>query len=109
MSETDEEATSVETDTGSGATDADREDHADTRTDDAGPLADASVWRYLRLGAIGLLALLAVVATVQLYSNVSSAIGQWVADEWVSTFLAAFNLVVLLLALAGLAVLARRR
>lgn len=72
-------------------------------------LADADVWRYLRLGAIGLLALLALIATVQLYTNTSAAIARWVAPTYVPVFQAAFNLVVLLLALAGLAVLARRR
>jgi len=77
--------------------------------DAAGALADANVWRYLRLGAIGLLSLLALVATLQLYWNASAAIGEWVAPAYVPVFQAAFNLVVLLLALAGLAVLARRR
>lgn len=72
-------------------------------------LADADVWRYLRLGAIGLLSLLALIATVQLYTNTSAAIAEWVSPTYVPVFQAAFNLVVLLLALAGLAVLARRR
>ena len=72
-------------------------------------LADADVWRYLRLGATGLLAMLALVATFQLYTNTSAAITQWVSPTYVPVFQAAFNLVVLLLALAGLAVLARRR
>ena len=75
----------------------------------ASALADANVWRYLRLGAIGLLSLLALVATLQLYWNASAAIGEWVAPAYVPVFQAAFNLVVLLAALAGLAVLARRR
>lgn len=72
-------------------------------------IADADVWRVLRVGATGLLALLAVVATVQLYTNASAAISRWVAPEFVPAFQAAFNLVVLLLALAGLAWLARQR
>ena len=72
-------------------------------------LSDADAWRYLRLGAIGLLSLLVVVSTVQLYTNASAAIGQWVSPDWVPVFQAAFNLVVLLLALAGLAAVARRR
>ena len=77
--------------------------------EDTGGLADAEVWRYLRLGAIGLLALLALIATVQLYTNTSAAIAGWVSPDWVPVFQAAFNLVVLLLALWGLATLARRR
>jgi hypothetical protein len=74
-----------------------------------GALADADVWRYLRLGAIGLLSLLALVATVQLYTNTSAAIAEWIAPACEQVFQAAVKLVVLLLALAGLAVLARRR
>ena len=74
-----------------------------------GPVSDADVWRYLRLGAVGLLAMLALIATVQLYTNTSAAIAQWLSPAYVPVFQAAFNLVVLLLALAGLAVLARRR
>ena len=72
-------------------------------------VSDADAWRYLRLGAIGLLSLLALVSTVQLYTNVSAAIGRWASPDFVPLFQAAFNLVVLLLALAGLAVVARRR
>lgn len=72
-------------------------------------LVDADVWRYLRLGAIGLLSLLALVATTKLYTNTSAAIAQWVAPTYVPVFQAAFNLVVLLLALSGLAVLAQQR
>ena len=92
-----------------GGSDADRfaGDDADDRSTSG--LADAEVWRYLRLGAIGLLALLALVATFQLYTNTSAAIARWVSPTYVPVFQAAFNLVVLLLALAGLAVLARRR
>lgn len=86
----------------------------DERTDEdpeAGTsgIADADVWRALSVGATGLLALLAVVATIQLYTNASAAISRWIAPEYVAAFQAVFNLVVLLLALAGLAWLARRR
>ena len=86
-------------------------DAGGTTADDApaSGLADVEVWRYLRLGAIGLLAMLALVATFQLYTNTSAAIARWVSPTYVPVFQAAFNLVVLLLALAGLAVLARGR
>ena len=78
--------------------------------DASGPsVSDADVWRYLRLGTVGLLSLLVLVSTVQLYANASAAIGRWVSPDFVPVFQAAFNLVVLLLALAGLAVVARRR
>jgi hypothetical protein len=43
------------------------------------------------------LSLLALIATLQLYFNVSSAINQWITREYRSLFQAAFNLVVLLL------------
>lgn len=85
----------------------DRADDTAETDDEAGGLADTAVPRYLRLGAIGLLALLAVVSTLQLYLNAQSAISRWVAPEYVSAFLAAFNLVVLLLTLAGLGLLTR--
>lgn len=75
----------------------------------AGRMDDASVWRALRLGAVGLLALLAIVATIRLYTNTSAAIAQWISPDYASAFQAAFNLVVLLLALAGLALLHRSR
>lgn len=43
------------------------------------------------------LSLLALIATLQLYFNVSSAINQWISREYRSLFQAAFNLTVLLL------------
>ena len=91
------------------ATDGGTNAEVATEDESSSALADANVWRYLRLGAIGLLSLLALVATLQLYWNTSAAIGEWIAPAYVPVFQAAFNLVVLLLALAGLAVLARRR
>ena len=94
-----------------GVSDASGSERADGETteDESTGIADADVWRVLRLGATGLLALLAVVATIQLYTNASTAISRWVAPEFVPAFQAVFNLVVLLLALAGLAWLARQR
>jgi len=43
------------------------------------------------------LSLVALIATLQLYFNVSSAINQWISREYRSLFQAAFNLTVLLL------------
>lgn len=43
------------------------------------------------------LLLVALIATLQLYFNVSSVINQWIAYEYQSLFQAAFNLTVLLL------------
>ena len=48
------------------------------------------------------LSLLALIAALQFYLNASSVISQWVTHEYRSLFQAAFNLVVLLLAAAGI-------
>lgn len=48
------------------------------------------------------LSLLALIAALQFYFNASSVISQWVTHEYRSLFQAAFNLVVLLLAVAGI-------
>ncbi|MFW5949657.1 MAG: hypothetical protein ACOCSD_08680 [Halolamina sp.] len=60
------------------------------------------VWRTLNYGLLAGLALLALIATLQLYFNVSSAINQWITHEYRSLFQAAFNLAVLLLVSAGI-------
>ncbi len=54
------------------------------------------------------LSLLALIATLQLYLNVSSAINQWISHEYRSLFQAAFNLVVLLLVGTGMVWQVRR-
>ena len=53
--------------------------------------------RTLNYVLLGGLSLLALIATLQLYLNVSSAINQWITYEYRSLFQAAFNLTVLLL------------
>ena len=54
------------------------------------------------------LSLLALIATLQLYLNVSSVINQWISPEYRSLFQAAFNLVVLLLVGTGMVWQVRR-
>lgn len=54
------------------------------------------------------LLLVALIATLQLYFNVSSAINQWIAFEYQSLFQAAFNLTVLLLVSSALVWQTRR-
>ncbi|WP_435115090.1 hypothetical protein [Halolamina sp. C58] len=54
------------------------------------------------------LSLVALIATLQLYFNVSSAINQWISHEYRSLFQAAFNLVVLLLVGSGMVWQVRR-
>ena len=64
--------------------------------------------RYLMWTAVALLALLAIVATFRVYTSASAAIGRFVAYEYRALFQAAFNLAVLLLAVAGITSLLRR-
>lgn len=64
--------------------------------------------RYLMWVAVALLALLAIVATFRVYTSASSAISRFVAYEYRALFQAAFNLAVLLLAVAGITTLLRR-
>lgn len=59
-------------------------------------------------GALGLLAMLAIVATIQLYLSVSNAIGIWVTHEFRPLAQAGFNLVVLIVVGAGISVVIRR-
>ncbi|MDZ7700988.1 MAG: hypothetical protein U5J98_02355 [Halobacteriales archaeon] len=83
----------------------------DTPADDtANRLLDdpAEAKRYLLWAAVALLALLAVVATFRVYTSTSQAIGRFVAYEYRALFQAAFNLAVLLLAVAGITSLLRR-
>ncbi len=76
---------------------------------DADGLVDAARARQLFDYAVAAgLFLLALVAVVGLYTAVSSAIATWVTPEFRPLFRAAFNLVVLLGAGAGLAHQARR-
>ncbi|NIS31201.1 MAG: hypothetical protein GWO04_15220, partial [Actinobacteria bacterium] len=64
--------------------------------------------RYLMWAAVALLSVLAVVATVRVYTGASQAIGRFVAYEYRALFQAGFNLAVLLLAVAGISRLLRR-
>ena len=64
--------------------------------------------RYLLWIAVALLSVLAIVATVRVYTGASQAIGRFVAYEYRALFQAGFNLAVLLLAVAGISRLLRR-
>lgn len=82
--------------------------------DDGGPFpsvtgrSTGSVRRYLNYGAIGLLALFALVAAIRFYLESSAVISTWVTPEYRSLFQAAFNLVVLLFAGGAIAWQLRR-
>ncbi len=64
--------------------------------------------RYLMWAGVALLALLATVAMLRVYTNTSNAIARFVAPDFRPLFQAAFNLAVLLLAVAGIGTLLRR-
>ena len=84
----------------------------DTETPDptVGQSADRSrdVRTYLYWGALAGLALLAAAATLQLYASASRAIRIWVAPDFQPVFVAAFNVVVLLVVGIGISVVLRR-
>ncbi|QSG09482.1 hypothetical protein [Halapricum desulfuricans] len=63
----------------------------------------------LEFAALAGLALFAAVTAYGFYTNASRAISEFVAASYVSLFQAAFNLALLLVTLAGLSLLARRR
>ena len=81
---------------------ADETDHGTEQAEAAGAAAEeeddrSDLWRTLNYVLLAGLSLLALIATLQLYLNVSSAINQWITHEYRSVFQALFNLVVLLL------------
>lgn len=64
---------------------------------------------YLELAAIAGLIVVAAVAGFGFYTSASGAIDRLISPDYEPIFQAAFNLTLLLFALAGLSVLARRR
>jgi hypothetical protein len=100
------------TDTADGRTDGtETEGAADTVVEPSGRgrLDPDRATEYLELFGIVVLAVLSVVAVSLKNSGVSSAIGEWIARQYRPLVNAAFNLAVFALALAGLALLVRRR
>lgn len=75
--------------------------------DRTGGLLGPEVERTLKSGAVVVLGLLASWATIQVYASTSRAISIWLSDDFVPVFHAAFNVVVVLLALAGIVWLVR--
>lgn len=63
---------------------------------------------YLHWGALAGFLLLAVAATLQLYGSATRAIRIWVSPDFQPVFVAAFNLVVLLVAAIGISLVLRR-
>jgi len=77
----------------------------ESATDDDG---GRSTLHYLQWAAFGTLALLAVVATIQVYFAASRTISIWISPDYRPIFQAGFNLVVLAVCGVGLSLLARR-
>lgn len=69
---------------------------------------DADVRSYLLKGALVMLVVLGVVATLQFYLSAQTAIRRLASDEFRPVFVAAFNLVVLLAVGIGIAQVVRR-
>lgn len=69
---------------------------------------ESRLGEYLLKGALVLLALLALVATLQFYITTQTAISRWIDHEYRPIFLAAFNLVVLLASGVGITLVLRR-
>jgi len=90
-------------------TERDTTDRSPSGGDDGPPSAGADRTRSRLLkGALVLLVLLAVVATLRLYLSASAAIGTWVTHEYRPLVQAAFNLVVLAAAGLGIVAVLRR-
>ena len=62
----------------------------------------------VQVGALVVLSLVALLATFRFYSAASEAITVWIADDYVSVFQAAFNLLVLVVCLYSVSLLVRR-
>lgn len=83
----------------------------DTETPDPSvgqPTKTRDVRTYLYQAALVGFTLLAAGATVQLYGSASRAIRIWVAPDFQPVFVAAFNVVVLLIAAIGISVVLKR-
>jgi len=62
----------------------------------------------VQVGALVVLSLVALLATFRFYFAASEAITVWIADDYVSVFQAAFNLLVLVVCLYSVSLLVRR-
>lgn len=82
-------------------------DHAGDPDSDE-PFLGPDFERTLQGGAVVVLGLLATWATFQAYASASAAIGIWISEDFVPIFEAAFNVAVVLVALAGIVWLVRR-
>ncbi|MEF8850853.1 MAG: hypothetical protein V5A44_08445 [Haloarculaceae archaeon] len=72
------------------------------------PTAGERLAWLVQVGALVILCLVALVATFRFYFAASEAIRVWIADDFVSVFQAAFNLLVLVACAYGVSVLVRR-
>jgi len=75
---------------------------------DGGVGGGRSAAEYAQFGALAVLLLVALVATLQFYFAASAAVSTFVTERYQPLFRAAFNLVVLVAAAAGVTALVRR-
>lgn len=100
--------TALRTDGGQSA-EATDDDPAEADSDDSLTEDDSrDLSTTLEWAGLLVLGLLAVIATFRFYLAASTAIGRLVSPEYEPLFQAGFNLVVLLLAITGISLLARR-
>lgn len=86
------------------STDVELDHHSVDGGDDA---RNPDVRTYLAWGALAVCSLLAVFALIRFYSSTTAAIDLWISSAYRPIVQAAFNLVVLLLALTGVSWLVR--
>lgn len=75
---------------------------------DSPEFAQVPLTTKLQWGALIVLVVAAIVAAIQFYTSSTRAIEVWVGPGYQPLFMAAFNLAVLLLAVAGVSLLTRR-
>ena len=95
------DATAAETDA-AGSTAAESGAGSEDRT-----TGERLAW-VVQVGALVVLSLVALLATFRFYFAASEAITVWIADDYVSVFQAAFNLLVLVVCLYSVSLLVRR-
>jgi hypothetical protein len=106
MNDTD---TDAPTDGGTDAEQPDRRERSDPPDADGGGESTADrLRRYLNYAVLAGLMLIALVAVFRLYGAVTRTINTFVTPEYRAPFLAAFNLVVLLVAALGISLQLKR-
>lgn len=110
---TDDRGAPLSTDGGTADATAAEPDSADSKAAEPGAgsedrtTGERLAW-VVQVGALVVLALVALLATFRFYFAASEAITVWISDDFVSIFQAAFNLLVLIVCVYGVSLLVRR-